>query len=37
VRAEHHPLFTRGGGKADGLKLFEAAAKYLREREAVVV
>jgi phosphoribosylformylglycinamidine synthase subunit PurQ / glutaminase len=37
VSAEHHPLFTRGGGKADGMKVFEAAAKYLKEREAVAV
>ena len=35
VEAENHPLFTRGGGKADGLVIFESAMKYLHEREAV--
>jgi phosphoribosylformylglycinamidine synthase len=37
VHAENHPLFTRGGGKADGLAVFKTAMKYLREREAVTV
>jgi len=37
VEAENHPLFTRGGGKADGLVVFETAMKYLRERQAVAV
>lgn len=37
VEAENHPLFTRGGGKADGLVIFETAMKYLRERAAVAV
>ena len=37
VQAENHPLFTRGGGKADGLVVFETAMKYLHAREAVTV
>lgn len=37
VEAENHPLFTRGGGKADGLVVFETAMKYLHAREAVTV
>ena len=37
VQAENHPLFTRGGGKADGLVIFETAMKYLHARETVSV
>ncbi len=35
VEAENHPLFTRGGGKADGLVVFESAMAYLRAHQAV--
>ena len=37
VEAENHPLFTRGGGKADGLVIFQCAMKYLHERQAIAV
>lgn len=39
VEAENHPLFSRGGGKADGLKIFEGAMAYLQTqaRETVAV
>ncbi|MGN6367393.1 MAG: phosphoribosylformylglycinamidine synthase I [Phycisphaerae bacterium] len=35
VDAVNHPLATRGGGKADGLGLFETAVGWGRERMAV--
>ena len=37
VEAENHPLFTRGGGKADGMVIFESAMAYLQSHQAVAV
>lgn len=37
VQPENHPLFSRGGGKADGLIVFQTAMKYLQQRQAVAV
>jgi len=37
VERENHPLFTRGGGRADGLIVFEAAMKYLQAQRVVMV
>jgi phosphoribosylformylglycinamidine synthase len=37
VEAENHPLFTRGGGKADGLVIFESAMAYLQAHQTVTV
>ena len=37
VQVEHHPLFTRGAGRADGRIVFDTALQYLRERETVTV
>ena len=35
--ATNHPQFTRGGGKADGLVVFESAMKYLEAGRMVTV
>jgi phosphoribosylformylglycinamidine synthase I len=37
VHAENHPLFTRGGGHASGLVIFQSALAYLHARETVTV
>ncbi len=37
VEKENHPLFSRGGGRADGLLVFSAAMKYLQSQRLVMV
>ncbi len=37
VDPENHPLSSRGGGKADGLSIFNSAMKYLQTERAVAV
>ena len=37
VDAENHPLFSRGGGRADGLPFFEPAIRHVHSAQTVAV